>query len=695
MKPLDVITIGRASVDLYGTQVGGRLEDMGSFEKYIGGSPTNIACGAARLGLKSALITRVGDEHMGRFILEQLAREGVSTQGVRTDPERLTALVILGIRDDKQFPLIFYRENCADMALCEDDIDESFIASARALVVTGTHLSHTRTEAASIKALKLARKHGLKTALDIDYRPNLWGVAGHGDGESRFVESGKVTAKLQSSLHYFDLIVGTEEELHIAGGSTDTLAALKAVREVSGATLVCKRGPLGAVAFEGEIPDSLDKGQSGEAFRIEVFNVLGAGDGFFAGLLRGWLTGADWPTSLKYANACGAFAVSRHGCTPAYPSWEELQFFLKRGVKRPDLRNDPELEQLHWSTTRHTRVNGDWSTMRVFAFDHRKQLEDMPGYTPEKGAAFKELCLDAALRVQAAHCPSPLPSPRSRGEGGIHADALSIEPGTAEQKEASTLTPPSPRNSRGEGKGEGQSTTSEGYGILCDNRIGRSALHRASGTGLWIGRPAEWPGSRPLTLEPELGSDCGGLVEWAREQVVKILCFCHPDDDVPTRAAQEATVKRLFEAARRNRLEFLAEIIPSKVGPTDDMTVATLIHQFYAAGIYPDWWKLEPMKTEAGWQNAIAAIEAHDRHTRGILVLGLDAPEAELAASFAVAAKFPLVKGFAVGRTIFADAARRWFAGEIGDEAAIEDMAARYMRLCDVWDAARKKEQAA
>ena len=115
MKTLDVITIGRAGVDLYGAQIGGRLEDMGSFEKYIGGSPTNMACGTARLGLKSALITRVGDEHMGRFIREQLVREGVDVRGVKTDPDRLTALVILGIRDQEQFPLIFYRENCADM----------------------------------------------------------------------------------------------------------------------------------------------------------------------------------------------------------------------------------------------------------------------------------------------------------------------------------------------------------------------------------------------------------------------------------------------------------------------------------------------------------------------------------------------------------------------------------------------------
>jgi 5-dehydro-2-deoxygluconokinase len=632
MKPLDLITIGRSSVDLYGDQIGGRLEDMGSFSKYIGGSPTNIACGTARLGLRSAVITGVGDEHMGRFIREQLVREGVDVRGVKTDPERLTALVILGIRDEDSFPLIFYRENCADMGLTEADIDESFIAEARSIVVTGTHLSHPRTRAAVLKALDLAKKHGARTALDIDYRPNLWGVAGHGEGESRFVESAEVTAKLQSVLHLFDLIVGTEEEFHIAGGSTDTLTALRNVRAVSDAVLVCKRGAKGAVAFEGAIPESLDDGQTGPGFPIEVFNVLGAGDGFFSGLMKGWLDGADWPTALKYANACGAFAVSRHGCTPAYPSLAELEFFLDRGVQRPDLRNDAELEQIHWATNRQGRMGGDWSTLRVFAFDHRMQLEEMAGYTPAKGGAFKGLCLKAALQV---------------ADGG------------------------------------------NGYGILCDNRIGRAALHAASGSGLWIGRPAEWPGSRPLALEPELGADCGGLQEWAREDVVKVLCFCHPDDDAAMRAQQEAKVAELFTAARRNGLDFLLEIIPSKVGPVDDMTTARLIGQFYAAGIYPDWWKLEPMQTRAAWQNAIDAIEAHDRHTRGIVVLGLDAPEAELAASFKVAAGFPLVRGFAVGRTIFGAVARDWLAGTISDDAAVAQMAARYARLCEIWDAAR------
>src|SRR5690606_28508588 len=150
-----------------------------------------MAVGTARLGLRPALITRVGDEHMGRFIREQLAAEGVDIRGVVTDPERLTALVLLGIRDQKQLPLIFYRENCADMALSEEDIDPALIAQARAMVATGTHLSHPLTEAAVLKALRLAREGGARTALDIDYRPNLWGLSGHGDGENRFISSGK------------------------------------------------------------------------------------------------------------------------------------------------------------------------------------------------------------------------------------------------------------------------------------------------------------------------------------------------------------------------------------------------------------------------------------------------------------------------------------------------------------------------
>ena len=628
----DVITIGRSSVDLYGAQVGGRLEEMGSFNKYIGGSPTNIACGTARLGLKSAIITAVGNEHMGRFIKEQLQKEGVSIQGVKTDPERLTALVLLGIRDNEQFPLIFYRENCADMGLTPEDIDAHFIASASCICATGTHLSHSQVEAATLKALRIARENKIKTALDIDYRPNLWGVAGHGEGESRFVESEQVTKKLQSTLGLFDLIVGTEEEFHIAGGTIDTIEALRNVRKISNATLICKRGPMGAAAFEGEIPDSLDEGQTGPGFKIDVFNVLGAGDGFMSGLLRGWLTGKQWPVALTYANACGALAVSRHGCTPAYPSWDELQFFLDRGIINTELRNDPELAQIHWSTNRPNRQNPlEKPSVRIFAFDHRSQMQDIDGATPTKIALFKKLCLEAAIQISAHN---------------------------------------------------------DGFGILCDERLGKETLYQASDYNLWIGRPAELPGSHPLRFEPQIGLDCGGLAEWPRNHIVKCLCFAHPDDEAAMWDVQLEQLLRLYTASRRNNLEFLLEIIPSKIGKVNDETTAQVMRRFYAAGIFPDWWKLEPTNSQSAWQNITQLIQQNDPHIQGIVILGLEASEEVLAHSFSVAAQQPFVRGFAVGRTIFAESAKSWMSGKIDDSQAIREMSQKFKRLCDLWDAA-------
>ena len=630
MTALDVITLGRASVDLYGVQVGGRLEDMRSFNKYLGGSPANIAVGAARLGLRSALITRVGDEHMGRYIREQLTAEGVCVDGVVTDPERLTALVLLGIRDKQQFPLIFYRADCADMALCEDDIDEDFIARAQCLTVTGTHLSHPQTEAAVIKALGLARKHGLKTVLDIDYRPNLWGLAGHDAGESRYIESRRVTEKLQATLHRFDLIVGTEEEWRIAGGNADTVAALRAARARSAAVLVCKQGAAGAALFQGEIPDTLDAGLTSPGFLVEPFNVLGAGDGFMSGLLRGWLRDESWPTALAYANAVGAIAVSRHGCAPAYPSWDELAWFLKYGSEHDALRQDELLEHIHWATTR----LGDWPQMRVFAFDHRQQFKTMAaavGAGPERIARFKQLCLTAVERV---------------------ADGR------------------------------------PGYGLLCDAQFGSDTLHAAAGRGLWIGRPVEAPGSRPLALE--LDGDWGAaLAQWPSEQVVKVLCAYHPDDDDDLQARQEATVMRLFQAVRGNGLECLVELVPSKAGPVDADATATVMRRFYEIGVWPDWWKLEPASDPVVWDNVVAVLEEFDPWCRGIIMLGLDAPEDELMACFAAAAKQPRVKGFAVGRTIFSAVAKAWLHGELDDGAAVDDMVRRYRNLCEHWDRAR------
>jgi 5-dehydro-2-deoxygluconokinase len=240
----ELICMGRAAVDLYGEQIGGRLEDMQTFAKYLGGSPCNTAVGASRLGLRAAMLTRVGDEHNGRFVRESLAAESVDVSQVRTDPKRLTALVFLGIRDRETFPLVFYRDRCADMGLCVDDVDPDFIAAARVLLISGTHLSQPETYDACMAAIRAARAAGVRVALDIDYRPVLWGLTAPGLGEQRYIQSESVSRHLQTVLPLCDLIVGTEEEVHIAGGSPETHAALRRVRELSAALIVMKRGPM-------------------------------------------------------------------------------------------------------------------------------------------------------------------------------------------------------------------------------------------------------------------------------------------------------------------------------------------------------------------------------------------------------------------------------------------------------------------
>src|SRR3954468_9405949 len=257
-RPLDLICLGRAAVDLYAEQLGARLEDVASFAKYIGGCAANIAVGTARQGLKSSMLVRVGDDHMGRFVRETLAREGVEISHVSTDPSRLTALVLLGIKDRDTFPLIFYRENCADMALAEGDFDAVYIASAKALLVTGTHFSTESIDKVSHRAIALAKAAGTKVILDIDYRPVLWGLASKGMGEIRYVASSGVSEHLQKIVPHCDLIVCTEEDHRIAGGSDDIMTALRTTRSKSRAEVVVKRGPLGCSVFPGAIGKTLD-----------------------------------------------------------------------------------------------------------------------------------------------------------------------------------------------------------------------------------------------------------------------------------------------------------------------------------------------------------------------------------------------------------------------------------------------------
>jgi 5-dehydro-2-deoxygluconokinase len=445
-----------------------------------------------------------------------------------------------------------------------------------------------------------------------------------------------VTEHLKGILPHCDLVVGTEEELHIAGGSEDTLETLRAIRAVSSATIVCKRGPMGCVVFPGPIPASLDDGIRGPGFPVEVYNVLGAGDAFLSGFLRGWLRDEPLETCCAYANASGAFAVSRLLCSPEIPTFAELQHFLAKGSPHRALRHDAALNHIHWATTRRPAPE----TLMAFAIDHRAQFEAMAreaGAPPERISAFKRLAVEAAARVA----------------GGR-----------------------------------------PGFGMLLDGTYGREALFRAADHPFWIGRPVEAPGSRPLEFEGG-GSLAADLIEWPVGHTVKALCFYHPDDPDELKARQERELLRVHDAARTLGRELLIEVIAGRHGALGPDTVAAVLRRLYGLGIKPDWWKLEPQTDASAWRAVAAAIEANDPLCRGIVLLGLEAPEAELEAAFSSASQEPLVKGFAVGRTLFAEAARRWLRGEIDDEAAVADMAARFGRLVEAWQRVAGRAKAA
>jgi 5-dehydro-2-deoxygluconokinase len=570
----DVVTIGRVSADLYGQQIGGRLEDMASFAKSVGGSPANIAIGAARLGLKAGFISRVGDEAMGRFIREQLGREGVDTTFLKTDPQRLTALVLLGVRDERTFPLIFYRENCADNALDESDIDEAYIASSRAIVVTGTHFARANTDQAQRRAIGIAARNGRKVVLDIDYRPNLWGLAGHGGGEERYIASERVSEHLQGILSTCDLVVGTEEELKIAGGSDDIHSALRKVRELTRGIIVLKRGPMGCVVFDGAIPDDLSRGIVGQGFPVEVYNVLGAGDAFMAGFLSGWLRDMPLDDCARRANACGAIAVSRLLCSPEYATTEELEHFLAKGSSTRALRNDTELAHIHRTTTRRPLKTPQLVLDMAGVLEGAEQLE--------RASA---LLLDAVM------------------------DASSDAPC--------------------------------GLGVVLDERVGTTVLHRATGTGLSLFRK----------LEPGSSVD---MIEWPVTQIVLLDGAASPRDHA---AAGEIAHRLGHELAIRV-----------------DGTAA--IQTLYDAGLRPDWWlaRLEANETEATRK----LIWCFDPHCRGVLMAD-DAPAS------------PSALGVVVGHGEIAPLVQQWSRRDIDDRALVYATSAHLRRLAASWTSLDKR----
>ena len=328
----DLLTIGRSSIDLYSNQPGAPFPEIESFGAFVGGCPTNIAVGSRRLGLRTALLTAVGDDPVADFLFRFLDGEGVDTRFIPRKRGHRTSAVLLGIEPPDRFPLVFYRERAPDMELLIDEVAAAPLADTRALLFTGTGLSRDPSRTATLYGVERARSAGATVVLDLDFRPDQWhdprafGVA------------------VRSALPLCHAVVGTEEELKavflersadvtVAGSQVsgadvagDVERAAAALLERGPAVLVVKRGSRGAVVHEG--------GRATEVapFPVEVVNVLGAGDAFASGLLYGFLHGWDWARSARMGNACGAIVVTRQGCANFMPREREaLDFIGARG----------------------------------------------------------------------------------------------------------------------------------------------------------------------------------------------------------------------------------------------------------------------------------------------------------------------------------------------------------------------------
>lgn len=325
---IDSLHMGRSSIDLYSNDIGAPFPQITSFAAYVGGSPTNISVGVRRLGMRSAILTGVGDDPVADFIRSFLELEGVATDWVLTKPGKRTSAVLLGIEPPNRFPLVYYRDNCADMAVTVGDVLTAPVTSARVFQFAGSNLYAEPMRSATLFAAERAHAAGVKVVLDVDFRPTLWhdprafGVA------------------IRAALPHVDIVIGTEDELNAAvladaGQMSMTHSQVSDTRvtgDVSAAIgAVLERGVRAVIEKVGAEGCNIHL-PSGEVipapgYPVEVYNILGAGDAFGAGFLYGHMNGWGWRKSARLGNACGAIVVTRHGCANFMPTLDEVMTF--------------------------------------------------------------------------------------------------------------------------------------------------------------------------------------------------------------------------------------------------------------------------------------------------------------------------------------------------------------------------------
>lgn len=325
----DIICIGRSSIDLYSDDIGKPFEQITGFSAYVGGCPTNISVGTKRLGLNSALLTGVGDDPVGDFIIHFLNKEGVDTSFIVTKEGRRSSAVILGIEPPDKFPLVYYRDNCADINITIEDVEAIPFDRCKAILISGTGFSKEPSRSATLYAAERAILEGVKVILDVDYRPDQW------------PDLQTFGTNIRSLLPHVDIVIGTSEEIkaaaHTGAGEAkvshsqvsnyqieaDQDEAVKRVLAKGPEIMILKSGAEGSYIYRKDQKTP----EHAPGFPVDVKNVLGAGDAFASGFIFGFIRGWDWYQCARLGNACGAIVVTRHGCANFMPTMEEVEAF--------------------------------------------------------------------------------------------------------------------------------------------------------------------------------------------------------------------------------------------------------------------------------------------------------------------------------------------------------------------------------
>lgn len=322
----DLITVGRVNLDLFAQDIGADFADITGFDAAVGGSPSNIAMGTSRLGLSTVAFTGVSDDTVGDFVFRYLRDTGVVTDFIVRKPGKRTSLALVGIQPPDRFPLTLYRDDPADIYLTVDDAATLPVDESRAVLLSGNAFSRGTCADAARTVAEVADRHGLTTFMDLDLRPTDWS------------HPAAFGLTLRPVLSLVDVLIGTEEEFFallapepgdvargapLVGSDHGLLDDLvtRLLADGSATTVVLKRGGAGATVLRsGERIDI-------SGFEVEAVNTVGAGDSFASGFIWSRLHGQDWYDSCRFGNACGAIVVSRHGCSVAFPTYDEVVEF--------------------------------------------------------------------------------------------------------------------------------------------------------------------------------------------------------------------------------------------------------------------------------------------------------------------------------------------------------------------------------